>query len=458
MFLAPKKPNPPAPASTGPAKLDGMQQKRWMESRTAFLWAQPAFADIWYALMVDDNGEQAFFTDKFHTAATDGRYLYLHPEGFLGRPLDERVFILGHEVLHAVLDHPRLFMRLRKQGKVKYPNGEELPWDEDTAQASADMLINDMLINAKVGGKPEDATHDPRKVNENMSFFDAYRAVYKSKPRRGEGDKPGKEPGNGEPQEGAGGNDGQPEGKPKPGQGKPPTGSFDNHIEPGSESGQSPEEAAAARNDAEWQTGVAAAMESARLRGKLPGNIERLFLKVMEPEIDWTEKVRTTLSRRLGNSGSSWNTLDEHLIHRGIGAPGRVAYGAGYIVVAWDTSGSMTQDDMDRGASETKGIIGDVRPRRLTVMQCDMRVTEAFDCDDEDDLMRRKIKGGGGTDFKPVFDWIDKEGERPDALIYFTDTQGSFPAQEPDYPVIWVSLIPGQSVPWGDLIYAPIKK
>jgi predicted metal-dependent peptidase len=90
-----------------------------------------------------------------------------------------------------------------------------------------------------------------------------------------------------------------------------------------------------------------------------------------------------------------------------------------------------------------------------------MRVTEAVECDDAEQLKRLKIRGGGGTDFRPVFDWIDKDcaqgGDRPDALIYFTDTQGWFPEHPPAYPVIWVSLLPDTTVPWGDLIYAPIK-
>jgi predicted metal-dependent peptidase len=54
----------------------------------------------------------------------------------------------------------------------------------------------------------------------------------------------------------------------------------------------------------------------------------------------------------------------------------------------------------------------------------------------------RRLAGGGGTSFVPVFDWIARkvrEGEAaPDALIYCTDGHGTFPPRAPDYPVVWV--------------------
>jgi predicted metal-dependent peptidase len=62
-----------------------------------------------------------------------------------------------------------------------------------------------------------------------------------------------------------------------------------------------------------------------------------------------------------------------------------------------------------------------------------------------------EISGGGGTDFRPVFDWVEQDRISPDLLVYFTDAQGRFPEREPPYPVIW--LVKGKSrVPFGDRI------
>jgi len=61
------------------------------------------------------------------------------------------------------------------------------------------------------------------------------------------------------------------------------------------------------------------------------------------------------------------------------------------------------------------------------------------------------LSGGGGTDFAPAFDWIAREGLRPDVVLYFTDAEGDFPPSPPPYPVLW--LVKGRAeVPWGERI------
>ena len=59
--------------------------------------------------------------------------------------------------------------------------------------------------------------------------------------------------------------------------------------------------------------------------------------------------------------------------------------------------------------------------------------------------------GGGGTDFRPLFEWVAAEQLRPDLLVYFTDAEGEFPEYAPDYPVLW--LVKGKApVPWGERV------
>ena len=91
---------------------------------------------------------------------------------------------------------------------------------------------------------------------------------------------------------------------------------------------------------------------------------------------------------------------------------------------------------------------------------CDAKVQRVDELDEPEDLeeLRADINrqggapGGGGTDFRPVFEEIEKRGIQPDMLVYLTDTYGSFPTQEPDYPVIWASVIKSPRVPWGDVV------
>jgi len=123
------------------------------------------------------------------------------------------------------------------------------------------------------------------------------------------------------------------------------------------------------------------------------------------------------------------------------------------IVVALDTSGSVSMEEMREFMSEIDAIKGQVRAR-VTLHACDANLAEAgpwvFEPWEEFKLPT-DIKGGGGTCFTPVFDWVHSRDRQPDLLVYFTDAEGEFPAQEPYYPVLW--LVKGKAkVPWGQRV------
>jgi len=108
---------------------------------------------------------------------------------------------------------------------------------------------------------------------------------------------------------------------------------------------------------------------------------------------------------------------------------------------------------LDAFISEVNAIKGQLRARIL-LHACDTALAEAgpwtFEPWDEF-KMPEKIQGGGGTDFRPIFDWITRQGREPDLLLYFTDAMGDFPAHEPPFPVFW--LVKGkEAVPWGQRI------
>jgi predicted metal-dependent peptidase len=65
--------------------------------------------------------------------------------------------------------------------------------------------------------------------------------------------------------------------------------------------------------------------------------------------------------------------------------------------------------------------------------------------------LEAEIKGGGATDFRPVFEFVEHELEDVKLLIYFSDLEGIFAKEEPNYVVKWVS--PKEAdVPFGEVI------
>ena len=76
-----------------------------------------------------------------------------------------------------------------------------------------------------------------------------------------------------------------------------------------------------------------------------------------------------------------------------------------------------------------------------------------------------KIQGRGGTDFRPVFRFIKEQQEKKEiqdlkALIYFTDGDGIYPREKPDYEAAFVflgdaartELVPG----WAQKLVVPM--
>ncbi len=421
-----------------PVELSPAQERIWTEARAGFLWAAPAFASLLYNMMSDKEGNVAFFTEDCPVAATDGSRMFINPKGFFSGEfsLDNRVAMLGHEVLHCVFDHPGQMHRWAKAGHVKYADGTEIPFDHGYMNIAADYLVNDMLAQSKIGVLHPDFYHDPDLVKGTDSLIDAYKKVYVQK----------------ENEKKSGGATGQGSGGGK--------GSFDEHLAPGASEGKDPDTSAAERNETEWQTQIAAAVAAAKAQGNLPGFLERVLSTVLEPVIDWAAHLRQTIIKRLGSDKRSWKRLDRRLIVRGIGAPGKVGYGCDLVVVAVDTSGSITPATVDMFMAETASILEDVRPKEVKIVWCDARVQRVDEACDTGDLEAIRVKGapgGGGTDFRPVFDLIDDEGWSPDAVLYLTDGIGRFPDEEPDYPVVWGNTYPASTYPWGQVVNIPAQ-
>jgi predicted metal-dependent peptidase len=123
------------------------------------------------------------------------------------------------------------------------------------------------------------------------------------------------------------------------------------------------------------------------------------------------------------------------------------------VIVALDSSGSISPGEIEEFMSEVNAIKGQVRAR-LTLHACDAVLAEdgPWEYEPWDTFtVPRDFKGGGGTRFTPVFEWARNRDRLPDLLIYFTDAQGEFPSQEPEYPVLW--LVKGKArVPWGQRV------
>ena len=430
-------------------KLDTMQERLWTETRTALLISCPMFSHILYTMLTQDNDAIACFTEdaQIPIAATDNHEIMLKPSEYFQQGLLERTFILAHEIMHCVYDHPGQMFMWGTRKKVHTATGKALDYYPMLMNMAMDFQINDLLIESKVGKMPTGkfaGLHDKSKGTKDESVVDIYEKLY-NQADCGKKGYSGKDPGGG---------------------------GFDILLSPGSGKGKDPASAQAERNPQTWGNEVAAAAASAKLQGKLPAALEQAFGEVLDPAVEWQDKVKAFFARKVGSGGYDWRRADRQLITRGFGAtegesifaPGRSGYGAGTIVLGMDSSGSIYGDPglIDRWKAELAGILESIRPKRIICIWCDaqvQRVDEVEDGADVERIRHKGAKGGGGTSFEPVFEWIEKENLTPDALIYLTDGYGTFPNKEPgNYPVLWGSITPGYKYPWGEVVEIPTDK
>jgi predicted metal-dependent peptidase len=194
---------------------------------------------------------------------------------------------------------------------------------------------------------------------------------------------------------------------------------------------------------------MAGAAQQAMQAGKLGGELRRMIDHLLQPQLPW----RMLLARYMTALARDDYSYSRPSRREGDFIMPSLRSQSLDLVVAVDTSGSIKDGEMEEFIDEIDALKGQVRAR-VTLLPCDAKLCDGAPWLFEPwEQFRRPegVKGGGGTSFTPVFDWVEQAGRRPDLLVYFTDADGAFPKVEPPYPVIW--LVKGKSkVPWGERI------
>lgn len=197
---------------------------------------------------------------------------------------------------------------------------------------------------------------------------------------------------------------------------------------------------------------VASALVASKKFGDLPGHLAAEIDGVLKEHTPWPEKVRSWM-QAFSDSDLSWQRPDAGLLANSLLIlPDFWSETMGELVVAIDTSGSMTQEMLDAIAGHISAGLAEVKPSKLHVIYCDTRV-QHVDVFDNPLTVKFKVHGGGGTCFRPPFEYLKEKKINPAGMIYFTDGYGDFPGTKPTYPVLWGVVDGGVSeVPFGDYV------
>ena len=123
------------------------------------------------------------------------------------------------------------------------------------------------------------------------------------------------------------------------------------------------------------------------------------------------------------------------------------------FVIVVDTSYSTSGDLIQGFLRETYGILSQensfFKDSRIRILQCDDKVefdTEVTSAEELDRVLQNfTVVGGGGTDFRPAFSYVNELVERGElknlkGLLYFTDGLGIYPKMRPPYDTAFLYL------------------
>ena len=182
--------------------------------------------------------------------------------------------------------------------------------------------------------------------------------------------------------------------------------------------------------------------------GDLPKGIERFITNQKEPQISWRDELYRYVNAHAKSDYRMFPSSKKHL-YRGIALPS--IYGEELkIVVAIDTSASIEDKLLEIFLAELYEIMQVFTHYVIELIECDAKIQNIQHLTPQEPL-EPTLKGGGGTDFIPVFDYIDKMNEDFKFLIYFTDGKGSFPNYEPLIDTLWV-MPQKEDVPFGEFL------
>jgi predicted metal-dependent peptidase len=422
-------------------------------------------------------------TLEVDTMATDGNHIYYNPYFTFTLTIDQIAWVLMHEIMHNVLHHVtrkgnRNLDKWNSAGdyainllldKSDMPKGVlyDTKFTDMSADAIYDIIPNPPKPPPKPGGggsNKGNGKNSPGEVKPGERSQDTG-----SKPEKGKG----QETSPGEGGKGTKPGEGKGSGQPAPG-GKPGGGGYGGwnvgeSVDPGKVISGTERQMGGSNKtgkdlENEWDKNT---REASKTPGNVSANLQRLLDELNRPIVNWRSLLKRFIKESIDKT--DYQIPYKRFIHSKQYLPGPAVEDNQLknVVIAIDTSGSISKEMLDRFITEIKGILGSYSLQDIYILPYDHDLYEK-------DVLKfryaRQVKinsvpGGGGTSFVPAFKWTDKhifkKGKKLGVFIYFTDAYGQYPKKK-EVPwhkqVIWFVVNNEQNkIDYGNVINIAIK-
>jgi predicted metal-dependent peptidase len=363
--------------------------------------------------------------DEPYTAYTDGKNKRYSSQFLATLNLEEVTALVLHENLHVALMH-----LVRHKAMMKE--------DRQLANAAMDYVVNDIimsLVDKTLCKLPKGGCYDPKFHNWSVrEVWDYLRTGQHGKtppPGQSQGQGKGDTPAQGKPE--------RSENEVTIGGESYSIGGMDEHDEQG-EAGlgdmteEQVKEFAESVDEAVRQGGM--------LAGRFGAKVPRIISEMLTPKVDWRkETAEFVTSVTKGQDEYSWRRFNRRHLASDYYLPTTENEKLGEWVVALDTSGSISTEDITEFATELQALCNLCSPERVRVLWWDTAVhgEQVFEGDYSELHKMLKPLGGGGTRVGCVSEYMVKESIKADCMIVMTDGYvEDKPVWDTTIPSLWL--------------------
>lgn len=181
---------------------------------------------------------------------------------------------------------------------------------------------------------------------------------------------------------------------------------------------------------------------------ELPDGLERVIPKAQQATIGWRELLYNYIQNHAKIDYTLFPSNKKHL-YRGVALPS-ITSQVLKIAIAVDTSASINETSLSAFLTEIEEIMQSFTHYEIELIECDFKIQNTTRLTPLEPL-ETTLKGGGATDFRPIFEYLETLGEDFKFLIYFSDGEGIYPQTEPNIETLWV-LTKESVTPFGETI------
>lgn len=352
------------------------------------------------------------------TACVTPKDIRINPKYFVSLPDKQRATLLAHEIWHIAFDH-----LIRSTGL-----------DPERFNAAADYVINETLV--KQGFEPI-----PGWLHDKQYYGMSTQEVYNLLESQEQNGAPSAQASN------SLGNDIQPVNGADPDANEQEENLRSNIIR---------------ANTAElFDMSANGLMDmndgaSGKAAGSLPGGVQAIIEAYLNPILPW-EKILDNYMDEYDKDDYSWKRPNKRYMPDII-LPSLYSESLAEIALAFDTSCSVSDDELRRYCGEVQYIVDRLEPNRVTVASFDHELQNVDILEKGDPVSNVKLIGRGGTDLAPMMEYYRENP--PNVLIVFSDLE-CYPTpleDKPDFDVIWVCVgNEDANVNFGKLIHVPLE-